>query len=359
MAASHTTEVQSGEPTIAPGQIVATVSGILVIGQEQVITCSPELARLFPILLQTRPSLAELPAVIQELTRETQASGLPAHRREIPLPARGTVLDFSALILPSMPAPRVLLAVVERVMTTSKLDSLRRVDRLASLGTLSASMAHEVRNAFVAVKTFIDLLLEQNTNVELAGLVRREMSRIDSIVAQMLRFAAPVNSGRKPFALHPTIEHTLRMVTPNLKTRSIVLQPELNAQPDLVIGDDYQLEQAILNLLINAVEAMGAEGTLTIATARLDAGDLRTAGTAFAAQPCLLLSVSDTGPGIPVETQPRIFEPFFTTKPQGTGLGLAITERIVKEHDGVIKLASEPGRGCTFNLFFPAAAVAG
>jgi two-component system NtrC family sensor kinase len=175
----------------------------------------------------------------------------------------------------------------------------------------------------------------------------------------MLRFAAPANPGRKQFSLHSTIAHTLRMLTPNLKARSIILQPELAARPDVIVGDDYQLEQAILNLLINAIEAMGSEGTLTIATASLTADDSRTAGTELATRPCLLLRVTDTGPGIPAEAQRHIFEPFFTTKPHGTGLGLAITERIVKEHDGVIKLVNEPGRGCTFNLFFPVHSPAG
>jgi two-component system NtrC family sensor kinase len=185
------------------------------------------------------------------------------------------------------------------------------------------------------------------------------MGRIDSLVAQMLRFAAPANPGQNQVALHATIEHTLRMVTPNLKSRSIALHKELAAQPDLITGDDYQLEQAILNLLINAIEAMGAEGTLTIATDNVRAGDPRTAGTEFAAKPCLLLCVSDTGPGIPPESQRHIFEPFFTTKPHGTGLGLAITQRIVREHDGLITLTSAPGQGCTFSLLFPHRPTAG
>jgi len=354
MSASQTSAIQPGESVIASGPTVATVSGMLVIGQEQVIAHSPELTRLFPVLLQTRPALTGLPNLIQEIIREVQASGKSSHRREFPMPARGTVLDLSALSISTTPNTRVVVAVVERIMTTAKLDSLRRVDRLASLGTLSASMAHEVRNAFVAVKTFIDLLIEQNPNAELGGLVRREMSRIDSLVAQMLRFAAPVNAGRNQLALHATIEHTLRMVTPSLKTRSIQLVKELAAQPDTIAGDDYQLEQAILNLLVNAVEAMGSEGTLAISTANLGAGDPRSSGTDFATRPCVLLSVADTGPGIPTEARRHLFDPFFTTKPHGTGLGLAITQRIVKEHDGIITLASEPGHGCIFTLLFPA-----
>jgi len=98
---------------------------------------------------------------------------------------------------------------------------------------------------------------------------------------------------------------------------------------------------------------MGSEGTLTVATANLGAGDPISVGTAFATLPCVLLRVTDTGPGMPAEAQRRLFEPFFTTKANGTGLGLAITQRIIKEHDGLISLTSEAGRGCTFTLLFP------
>jgi len=360
MPISRSSELQPGESATARSQpLVAPATGLLVVGQEQVISHTPELARLFPVLLQVRPALADLPPVLQEIIRDAQASGKSASARELPLPARGTVLHLSALSLAAGPTPRVVLAVAERAPTTPQLDSLRRLDRLASLGTLSASMAHEVRNAFVAVKTFIDLLLEQDASNELTGLVRREMSRIDSLVAQMLRFAAPAGTGRKHVALHRTIEHTLRMLTPNFEARAITLRKDLAAQPDTIAGDDYQLEQAILNLLLNAVEAMGSEGTLTVATATLGAGDPGSVGTAFAAQPCVLLRVTDTGPGMPTESQRHLFEPFFTTKANGTGLGLAITQRIVKEHDGLISLTSEPGRGCAFTLLFPVPPVAG
>jgi len=355
MPVSRQSKLQPGVPPAAASR-GAAASGIIVVGQDQVISHTPELTHLFPVLLRTRPTVADLPPAIQEIIRETQVSGRPVNRRELPIPTRGTVLDLSALSLPAVPAPRILLAVAERLATVPHLDSLRHLDRLASLGTLSASMAHEVRNAFVAVKTFIDLLLEQDANNELTGLVRREMSRIDSLVAQMLRFAGPANPGRKHLALHRTIGHTLRMLTPNFKVRAITLQTHLDAQPDIIAGDDYQLEQAILNLLLNAVEAMGSEGTLTVATASLTAGDSRAASTEFADQPCVLLRVSDTGPGMSAEVRRRLFEPFFTTKANGTGLGLAITERIVKEHDGFITLVSELGRGCEFQLFFPAPA---
>jgi signal transduction histidine kinase len=104
---------------------------------------------------------------------------------------------------------------------------------------------------------------------------------------------------------------------------------------------------------VNAIEAMGAEGELTLSTERTTAEDPRAAGTPCAGQAGLLVRVADTGPGISAESRRHLFEPFYTTKPNGTGLGLAITRRIVRENGGEIRLDSAPGQGCVFSLWFP------
>jgi signal transduction histidine kinase len=342
----------SASETGASAHAATPLSGLIIIGQERVITCSPELARLFPVLIQTRPALAELPAVFNELVRDAQNSIQPV-ACDIPFSTRGSVVSLCATSVHIGTMPRVVIAVNERPAAAPHLDALRRLDRLASLGTLSASTAHEVRNAFVAVKTFVDLLIERDPDTELAGLVRREMRRIDSLVAQMLRFAAPTQPGRKQIQLHTTLEHALQMVAPNLKSRSITLQKSLNALPGTIAGDDYQIEQALLNLFVNAIEAMGSDGTLTIETMNIAGDDALLTGTEFAGRACTCVLVRDTGPGLSVEARDRLFEPFFTTKTQGTGLGLAITRRIVKENGGDISVSSEPGRGCVFRLLFP------
>src|SRR5207245_8400399 len=145
-------------------------------------------------------------------------------------------------------------------------QELRRLDRLASIGTLSASMAHEIKNALVAGKTFIDLLLEKHQDAELVEIVRREMGRIDSIVSQMLRFAVPAKPTFSTIRLHEILDHSLRLVQPQLEGKSISLSRSFQAASDLVNGDDYQLQQAFVNLFLNALEAMGPNGTLTVAT---------------------------------------------------------------------------------------------
>ncbi len=224
-------------------------------------------------------------------------------------------------------------------------QSMRRLDRLASLGLLSAGMAHEIKNSLVAVNTFVGRLLESGGDREFSETVRRELRRIDTLVNQMLRFAAP---GKNEFAtvhVHELLDHSLRLVEHQIKGKFISLDRRYAAAPDTVSGDEYQLQQAFMNLLFNAIEALGMNGTLTVSTeiAGEKPGERR-----------LRIHIQDTGMGIPPENLARLFEPFFTTKKSGTGLGLAICQRIVHEHDGNITAQSEVKKGATFSISLPA-----
>ena len=230
--------------------------------------------------------------------------------------------------------------------------NLRRLERLASLGTLSAGLAHEIRNALVAMKTFVDLLLEKNQDAELAEIVRREIGRIDSIVAQMLKFAGPSLPTLAPIRLHEILDRSLRLLHHQLEAKMISLHRSYAAGSDLVRGDDYQLEQAFVNLFLNALEAMGPNGKLDVTTeiAEAELNDSR----APMGQRQLRVRIKDSGMGIAPECMARLFEPFFTTKKNGTGLGLAITRRIIQEHGGAISVESELNQGATFSVLLPA-----
>lgn len=227
-------------------------------------------------------------------------------------------------------------------------QGITRLDRLATLGTLSADMAHEMKNALVPVKTFVDLLLEKHPDEALAGIVSREMRRLDTIMRQMLRFGGKERSAHGPVRLHDVLEHSLRMVKHQLAGKFISLNRSFNATSDAVHGNDHQLEQVFVNLLLNAVEASGPNGSLTVAT------ELVTAAFPRPGQPHVCITVADTGMGIAPENLDRMFEPFFTTKHQGTGLGLPISRRIVHEHQGQITVKSEPNVGTTFSVLLPA-----
>jgi len=234
-------------------------------------------------------------------------------------------------------------------------EHIERLNRLASLGTLAASMAHEIKNALVAGKTFIDLLLENNQDAELAQVVRRELGRIDAMVSRMLRFARPGEFRSRKVHLHEILDHSLRLVEPLMEAKPASVTKSLVAVADVVDGDEHELQQAFVNLLLNAVEAVGPNGKITVTT------DLTgSTGKPPAPSPAQLqVTIHDTGIGIAPENMKYLFEPFFTTKPSGTGLGLAITRRILQQHRGEISAKSPPGEGTTFTILLPATAELG
>ncbi|MBN2703964.1 MAG: PAS domain-containing protein [Pontiellaceae bacterium] len=224
-------------------------------------------------------------------------------------------------------------------------EKIRRTDRLASIGTLSAGMAHEIKNPLVTVKTFTELLPEQYDDPEFRGtfvdLVQQEVRRIDSIVNRLLNFARPGKAALKPTKLHDVIDNSIRLVEQQLNNKSIHLNRQLKATSDLVMADAEQINQALINLFMNAIEAMSPNGTLTIVTAQQEN--------------MLCIDISDTGCGISEEQQKYVFDPFFSTKERGVGLGLSVSHGIVNEHLGRISIESRKGEGTTFHLELPLA----
>ena len=278
------------------------------------------------------------------MIRETAKSGRAILNREIPL---GQATALRASILPVKTGGLSETVVVLNSLTSTPVfeQNLRRLDRLASLGTLSASMAHEIKNGMVAIKTFVDVLAQKGQDTELTEIVGRELERINAIVTQMLRFAAPNRAAFATVRVHDLLDHSLRLMQHQINGKLISLQRHYRAEPDTVRGDDAQLQQAFMNLLLNALEAMGTNGVLTVGTEMVkdEQGGRQ-----------LRINIQDTGVGIAPENLERLFEPFFTTKSNGTGLGLAISQRIVLEHHGQIRVQSDPGKGSQFSLSLPA-----
>ena len=224
-------------------------------------------------------------------------------------------------------------------------ENLQRLDRLANLGLVSASVAHEVKNGLVAISTFVDVLLEKGEDKEMAEVVRRELKRIDLLVTQMLRFASPKPGKLTSVHVHQVLDHSLRLLEHQMSERMIALKREYRAIPDTVRADDSQLQQTFMNLLLNGFEAIGSNGELSIITENI----LETNGSRW-----LKIHIGDTGVGIVPENLGRVFDTFFTTKKNGTGLGLAICRRVVQEHGGNIEVQSEVRRGSTFTICLPA-----
>ena len=224
-------------------------------------------------------------------------------------------------------------------------ENLRRLDRLANLGLVAASAAHEIKNGLVAVSTFVEMLADKSHEPEMAELVRRELQRINGLVTQMLRFASPHPTVHSAVRVHELLDHSLRLLEHQMTGQLIALKRDYAATPGMVHGDESQLQQAFMNLLLNAVEAIGNHGELAIST--------RTS-TDQLGRRWLHLRIQDSGPGIAPENLPHLFEPFFTTKENGTGLGLAICRRAIEEHHGTIEIQNGAGGGAIFIISLPA-----
>ncbi|MBS2029770.1 MAG: GAF domain-containing protein [Deltaproteobacteria bacterium] len=217
-------------------------------------------------------------------------------------------------------------------------------ERLAALGELSAVVAHEVRNPlgviYNSLATIRRMLPEPAEVSGLLGIVEEEAERLNRMVDDLLDFARPMSPNLVPTPLQRLVMEALPATQ---AAASGAIQLDLDLAPDLPLVplDERLIRQVLVNLGVNAVQAMPQGGTLTI-RARKREGEVH-------------LELADTGTGITPEAQARIFEPFFTTKAKGTGLGLALVQRIVSWHGGRIEVSSEAGRGATFRLALPLA----
>ena len=323
------------------------------------VTLNPEAEKMLGLPSSAgRPVTLELlPAPLAQTIRQLLSAAQPIASRPLQLtfPDRGPItLHLSTVPLPSHKGGKDIMLLLRDLTPLKRIEQkIWRLDRLASIGTLSASMAHEIKNALVAGKTFIDLLLEKHPEAELVEIVRREMGRIDSIVSRMLGFVGPARSAFAPVNLHESLDHSLRLVQPQLESKTIVLARSFRAAPELVSGDDHELQQAFVNLFLNALEAMAPNGTLTVATEVVPANAAPNGSRSYT-EPQLRVTIKDTGAGIASRDLEQLFEPFFTTKPAGTGLGLPITQRIIQEHRGAIEVESTVGQGTTFSITLPA-----
>jgi signal transduction histidine kinase len=300
-----------------------------------------------------------LPPPLKDIIEEVTHSGKPISKRQLDVTISGRRhfhLCVSVLPLRHGTEHAGLIVTLNDLTPARRLNQmLSRLDRLADLGTLSASMAHEIRNALVAGKTFVDLLVEKNKDDELTEVVQREVARIDMIVRGMLTFAGSSRASFRKLRLHDVLTNSLNLIQPQLNNRPITLEKAFEAAPDLLNGNEHELQQAFVNLFLNSVEAMSSAGTLTVRTDVVSARELADEASEIPGN-AIRVRVQDTGSGIAPGELQRLFEPFFTTKDNGTGLGLAITKRIIQEHRGEIVVESVPGEGTTFSILLPALA---
>ena len=229
-------------------------------------------------------------------------------------------------------------------------NQLKDAEKLASVGKLAASVAHEIRNPLTAIKMWLFSIQKEVGGDETLNrkfaIVSEEITRLENIVRNFLEFSRPPELKLSAELLSTLLDETLELTAPHLADRRIsVVRKDAPSLPP-VLADRQQFRQVLINLLNNASEATGEGGQISvIATAESDAH----------AHPLVVVRVSDTGPGMPREVCQRIFEPFFSTKDRGTGLGLCIAARIMACHDGRLTLESSSEEGTTFAIFIPAA----
>jgi two-component system sensor histidine kinase HydH len=222
-------------------------------------------------------------------------------------------------------------------------EQVRRDERLAALGNLAAGVAHEIRNPLSSIKGFATYLAGkvQGADQEAARAMVQETDRLNRVVSELLEFARPTRMRFADTDVNQVVERTLRLIRADAEAKSLSVVFVPDPSLPLVRLDAERLGQALLNLFLNAVQAMDTGGVLRVAA---DVGGGR-----------LVLRVIDTGRGMAAALLPDIFNPYFTTKPSGTGLGLAIVHRIVEAHGGEVAVQSQVGQGTVFTLSFPLA----
>jgi two-component system, NtrC family, sensor histidine kinase HydH len=238
-------------------------------------------------------------------------------------------------------------------------EEARRSERLAALGQMSAGLAHEIRNPLGVIKGSAEMLHQklEGSNplaVELAGYISTETNRLSALVTRFLDFARPLHADRVPQPVTAVLDHALQFVSLAQKSDSSQVRVEKQYEADLlpVPLDEGLCEQAFVNLIQNAYDAMGSNGgTLRLVAKRAASAD----------RDGVEVRIEDTGPGIPDKLREQIFNPFVTTKKSGVGLGLSIVSRIIDGHQGSIRVENGNGpsnlTGARFVMFFPASEV--
>jgi signal transduction histidine kinase len=222
-------------------------------------------------------------------------------------------------------------------------ERLRQSEKLAALGTLSAGLAHELRNPLNTVSMLMYAMGQDmsagSAFADDVEIVQSELARMSLLIEQFLEFARPRPPHFQRERIEEVMEETLLLIGPEARTRGIRVVRDWSKDLPPVWADGTQIKQVFLNLLLNAMQAMSHGGTLTVRIA-VSGGSLLTA-------------VMDEGEGISPEVRAKLFEPFFSTKQGGTGLGLSISQRIIEGHNGRLRLSSEPGAGTSVIIRLP------
>lgn len=223
-------------------------------------------------------------------------------------------------------------------------EEIRKKEKLAALGGLAAGVAHEIRNPLSSIKGlasyFGNKFSEGSEDREASDVMVREVDRLDRVISELLYYARPSELKVRNADINEMLEHSVRLVQQDAASRDIEIHWTGDRSLPGTMVDPDRFSQCLLNLYLNAIQAMDKGGTLSVRDYMNDSGEI-------------VVEIEDTGKGIDPDNLDKIFDPYFTTKPSGTGLGLAIVHKIIEAHRGRITVASTQGKGTVFRIFLP------
>jgi two-component system sensor histidine kinase HydH len=363
-------------------------SGVLLLDAEhRVADANPAALKLLGITRE-RARAAGASALLrtgvagEDLARDVFAASRLEREAVLHTPGAGDVPVLLAATRIGRP-PWVLVTLRDLTSMRRMQQELRRHERLATLGQLSAGVAHEIRNPLAGIGTSAQVLLKRfdtgDDRARFAQVILDEVARLDRIVTSLLQYARPRQPELKAVRLADSVARVVAMSRANAERQGVTLESEVAPRLAPVYVDADLVHQVLLNVSLNALQAMPSGGTLRYEVRlvrgrrpprgpgrrsddRLEIAERRNGGAAAGGAgprrtPAWLeiqqVRVIDTGVGIPRGTLAKLFDPFFTTKPSGTGLGLSISQTIMQEHGGSIAVDSKEGRGTTVLLNFP------
>lgn len=296
-------------------------------------------------------------------------AGQSAHKWE-PVSSEGSYLEVLILPLAEPGKQTFMMIIRDRTQLRSLEKSLADAEKLAVIGTLAAGVAHEVRNPLSALRGFAQYFVKKLSGREpeesYAKTMVREADRLNRVITDLLFLGRPKDIAPVEVPLAPLVEDIAALLRFDLEQKNVRITAQLDAPT--VFADAEALKQALLNLLLNSLDALAAAPQATAGTAEQDASGAgapsRDTAPDTAGEPLLAVAsgyednaiwieVRDSGCGMTPEQEKQAFEPFFTAKEQGTGLGLALVQRTMLEHGGTASVATSPGRGCAVHLVFP------
>jgi two-component system nitrogen regulation sensor histidine kinase GlnL len=234
-------------------------------------------------------------------------------------------------------------------------EAVRKSDRLSALGTLAAGLAHEIRNPLGGIKGAAQLiemeLAEDDELRDCTRIVLKEVQRVNRIVEELLDLSAPRSLNLVGVNLHKVLAHIVFLEQQATEGKNITFQRHLDPSIPPILADEGRITQLFLNIVKNAVEAVGDSGIIEISSRIVSEYSMTQKGERRSRM--VAIEVADNGTGIQPEAIENLFTPFYTTKEKGTGLGLAICQKIVAEHRGMIRVDSDNSRGTTFTIMLP------